>query len=85
MFNENVYCLTLTHKNDIEIDYNLDTGLKLGNNNNKKVLLSRSKNLGFFDIHIVGIVSSVSDQKLPHLGSARNLGLSRKIPARTHH
>ena len=39
-FNENdeimylskdTYCLTLIHKNDLEIDYNHDTGLKLEN------------------------------------------------------
>ena len=28
---KDTYCLTLIHKNDLEIDYNHDTGLKLGN------------------------------------------------------
>ena len=49
------------------------------------------KKLWFFDIHIVGIVSSVSARKLKCPSSAwlgtfiARLSSSRKIPARTHH
>ena len=28
---KNTYCLTTIHKNDLKIDYNYDTGVKLGN------------------------------------------------------
>ena len=45
----------------IRIGYNHDTGRKLGN---LIVVLSSCKNLRFFDIYIVIIVSSVSAQKL---------------------
>jgi hypothetical protein len=54
--------LKINFENDLEIDYNHDTGLELGKFYCSS--FSRSKDLRFFDIHIFGIVSSVSAQKL---------------------
>ena len=76
------------HKNDLDIDYNHDTGIKLGN---LIVVLSRSKNLQIFDMHIaycrycqLGFSSKI---EVPQLNSAQlgtfiaRLSSSRKIPA----